>query len=58
MKICQEELDGELYVDVVLDHEEIEMVKEYLVVAQHTNIEGKIINIGVRLLMEGEEDAC
>lgn len=55
MKIIEENVDGELFVDVILSRSDLRDIDACLVLAEITNLEGKVINIGIRKEMIGEK---
>lgn len=56
MKVVKEELDGEIYVDLIISPDELEMISEYHILAKNVHIEEKTVNIGIRLETEAEDD--
>lgn len=49
MRIVQDQLDGEIFLEVLFDEKDLEHVAEYMIPSQIIEFEGKIVNVGVRL---------
>lgn len=58
MKIVQEKNGAELYIDVLLSPQELEHMKNYMMVSKETLIFDKLASIGIKLTLEEEEEEC
>lgn len=49
MRIVQETLDNEIFLEVLFDKKDIEHVTEYMIPSAQIELEGKTLNVGIRL---------
>lgn len=56
MKIVQERIDRENYLELSLTHKEFEIIKEYMIICKKCSIQGFETNVGVKLEIEAEGD--
>jgi hypothetical protein len=55
MKIFQETLDNETYLDVMLTPYDLEMLTDHFVISQPHMVEGQMINLGITLALNSDE---
>lgn len=56
MKVVKEEVEGELFIDLIISPEEMQMISEYHILAKNVQINDLTVNIGIRLMIEDEDD--
>jgi hypothetical protein len=56
MRIVQEILDKEDYLEICISPRELEMLEEYMIISKKCLLNGTVTNIGVKLGLEIGED--
>lgn len=54
MKIVQDKLGKEFFLDLLLTKKECELLKEYMVISQQVKVNGKEVNVGIKISLEEE----
>jgi len=56
MRIVQENIDREDYLELCVTPKEIECLTDYMIISQKFYINGIVTNVGIKLEMEEEEN--
>lgn len=57
MRIVQEILDHEIFVDLCISQKEFESLKEYMIVSKKCFIDGAMCNLGIKLNVYEDEES-
>ena len=55
MKIVQEKVDKENYLELCISPQEFDLIKNYFIISKKVMFEGEETNIGVKLALDLEE---
>ncbi|MFP3859253.1 MAG: hypothetical protein ACLFUW_00375 [Bacteroidales bacterium] len=55
MKIVQDKLGKEFFLDVLLTKKECELINEYMVISDQIDVNGKEVHVGIKLAMDLED---
>jgi hypothetical protein len=56
MRIVQEKVDKENYLELCISPRELELLRDYMIISKKVFLEGEITNVGIKLGLDVESD--